>query len=98
MRSSHDSFIVDMPRGQGVISVTLDPLQLYGGVYHAVAWLMDAEDIIGLVRGASDWFTVKNPVAGLDLYDAIFEPRRDWRLTELSSVVPDEENLVRNSL
>lgn len=94
MRTSHDGVNLEVFQGEGVISVTLDPIQLHGGTYHVVAWLMDADDIIGLARGSSAWFEVKNPVAGLDPYDAVYAPFREWRLRGLSSPVSGEDRLT----
>jgi hypothetical protein len=84
VRTSLDNFDVFLSQGEGTISVTLDPIQLYGGTYYVVAWIMDAEDINGIVRGSSDWFQVKNRVPGRESQDAIFEPSRRWRHFETS--------------
>jgi lipopolysaccharide transport system ATP-binding protein len=88
MRTSLDNFRVPFAQGQGVISVTLEPLQLYGGTYYAVAWVMDAEDIDGIVRGASDWFEVENPIPGREAQDAVFEPNRRWNHYAISGSRP----------
>jgi hypothetical protein len=59
--------------------VKLEPLQLFGGMYYAIAWMMDAEDADGMARGSSDWFEVKNRVVGLEAQASVFEPRRQWK-------------------
>ncbi len=78
VRTSLDRFQISFEPGPGVVSLTLDPLQLYGGMYYAIAWVMDAEDIDGIARGSSDWFQVKNRVPGREAHDAVFEPNRRW--------------------
>jgi lipopolysaccharide transport system ATP-binding protein len=79
VRTSLDKFLVEFKPGQGTISVVFDPLQLFGGTYYAVAWVMDADDLDGITRATSEWFEVKNPVPGREAYDGIFEPNRSWR-------------------
>lgn len=89
MRTHLDGFDVSLKQGEGMIAVRLNPLQLYGGMYHAIAWVMDASDSVGITRGASDWFTVNNKVPGLDAQDAVYEPARAWRhevAAELKSI------------
>jgi lipopolysaccharide transport system ATP-binding protein len=78
MRSSLDNVQMSFEQGAGVVSLTLGPLQLYGGMYYAIAWIMDREDIDGITRGSSDWFQVKNRVPGREAQDAVFEPNRQW--------------------
>lgn len=78
MRTHLDQFLLHMNRGQGVISLKLDPLQLFGGIYYATSWIMNADDSDGMASGTSDWFEVRNHAAGLDAYESIFEPHRRW--------------------
>jgi lipopolysaccharide transport system ATP-binding protein len=79
VRSHADRFSMHIDRGQGEYSVTLYPLQLYGGVYRATTWIMNADDSDGLASGTSDWFEVNNRVAGKEPAAAVFEPRRKWQ-------------------
>lgn len=85
MRTSLDKFHVSLKRGQGILSVTIDPIQLYAGRFYVIAWIMDSEDIDGIVRGSSDWFQVSNPVPGRKALDAVFEPHRTWHHHEISN-------------
>jgi lipopolysaccharide transport system ATP-binding protein len=78
VRTSLDRFPIAIDRGAGVVSLTLEPLQLFGGTYHAVAWVTDADDTNGLSRGTSDWFEVRNRVPGQEPDDGVFEPARRW--------------------
>jgi lipopolysaccharide transport system ATP-binding protein len=77
-RTSVDGGALALGQGHGTVSVVLDPLQLFGGTYHAVAWFTDANDTNGYGRGTSDWFEVKNRTPGLDPHDGVFEPRYRW--------------------
>ncbi len=77
-RTSVDAVPIDLNPGQGAISVVLDPVQLFGGTYYVVAWILDAGASVGLSRATSDWFSVKNRVAGLDADDGVYEPTRRW--------------------
>ena len=58
MRTNLDEFPVCLKQGEGVISVVLDPLQLYGGGYFAQALFRDESDSWGLVSMWSDAFYV----------------------------------------
>jgi lipopolysaccharide transport system ATP-binding protein len=79
LRTQLDEFPVTLQKGEGIISVKLEPLQLFGGMYYAIAWMMDAEDADGMARGTSDWFEVKNRVVGLEAQASVFEPQRQWK-------------------
>ena len=78
-RTSLDEFPVTLEKGEGVISVRLDSNQLFGGMYYAVAWMMNAEDTNGSANGATDWFEIKNRTTGREAYDSVFEPKRMWK-------------------
>ena len=79
LRTQLDEFPITLNKGEGMISVQLEPLQLYGGMYYAIAWMMNADDSDGLARGTSDWFEVKNRVVGLEAQASVFEPQRRWK-------------------
>jgi lipopolysaccharide transport system ATP-binding protein len=79
MRSHLDQFSMQMEKGQGEYSVKLAPLQLFGGMYYAITWVMNADDSDGIAYGASEWFEVKNRTAGREAHTAVFEPNRQWR-------------------
>jgi len=79
VRTHLDEFPLSFERGKGTVSVVLDPIQLFGGTYYAVAWIMDANDSNGLASGHSEWFEVVNRVEGREAHDGVFEPVRRWR-------------------
>jgi len=78
MRSYLDGFPMTIEKGQGEYSLKLDPLQLYGGMYYATTWVMNADDSDGIATGASEWFEVKNRTSGREAQIAVFEPNRKW--------------------
>jgi lipopolysaccharide transport system ATP-binding protein len=78
MRSYLDQFPMAIEKGQGEYSVTIDPLQLFGGMYYAITWIMNADDSDGIAYGASEWFEVKNRTSGREAHVAVYEPNRIW--------------------
>ncbi len=78
-RTSLDEFPVTINKGEGTISVKLDSNQLFGGMYYAIAWMMNAEDSDGTANGATDWFEIKNRTTGREAHDSVFEPKRTWK-------------------
>ena len=78
MRSYLDQFPMTIEKGQGMYSLKVDPLQLFGGMYYAITWIMNADDSDGIAYGASEWFEVKNRTSGREAYTAVFEPNRKW--------------------
>ncbi len=94
MRTHLDQFQLNLNRGQGIISVKIDPLQLFGGLYYATAWMMDDQDANGLAYGASDWFEVKNRTAGRETHATVFEPFRQWSHSVSTSNSMDNDHLT----
>ena len=82
MRMTDDGARLSVKEGRGSFTVTLDPVQLAGGTYHAVAWVLDDTGVNGMARGTSDWFRVKGVVGGREADDAVFEPARRWSVRE----------------
>jgi hypothetical protein len=78
MRSHLDGYPMTIEKGEGEYSVKLDPLQLFGGTYYAITWIMNADDSDGIAYGASEWFEVKNRVPGREAHIAVYEPNRTW--------------------
>ena len=78
VRTFLDGFPMSFERGYGIVTLTIDPLQLYGALYFATVWVMDADDKDGLANASSDWFQVNNRVPGRPDLDAVFEPERTW--------------------
>lgn len=81
MRSYLDGYGMEIGKGQGEYSIKLDPMQLFGGMYYATTWVMNADDSDGIASGASEWFEVKNRVPGREAQIAVFEPNRTWSHT-----------------
>jgi len=78
MRSHLDQFPMAIEKGRGEYSVKVDPLQLFGGIYYATTWVMNADDSDGIAYGASEWFEVKNRTPGRGAHIAVYEPNRTW--------------------
>lgn len=78
MRSHLDGYPMTIEKGEGEYSVKLAPLQLFGGTYYAITWVMNADDSDGIAYGASDWFEVKNRAPGREAHIAVYEPNRTW--------------------
>lgn len=83
LRTSTDSFKLVVEHGTGVVSVVLDPVQLYTGTYFVRASFKDGSDTIGIVSGWSKLFHVRGSTLsyldkGPQFKDAIFEPSRRW--------------------
>lgn len=89
LRTHLDEYPITLEKGQGVISVKLEPNQLFGGMYYAIAWMMNAEDSDGTAYGASDWFEIKNRFTGLEAHASVFEPKRQWSQVWLPNPVED---------
>lgn len=78
-RTSLDGFPVSLEKGAGVISVKLESNQLFGGMYYASGWMMNAQDSDGSANGVTDWFEIKNRTPGREAHDSVFEPQRTWK-------------------
>ena len=78
MRTKIDKFLFTLNAGRGVLSLTLDPIQLYGGSFYIQAIIRDATDSYSIVSGYSDWFYVKGSVLSHHEMQGVFEPNRHW--------------------
>jgi lipopolysaccharide transport system ATP-binding protein len=80
MRTKLDDFDLYVDRGQGMISLYMDPLQLITGNYFAEAWFLNESDSMGIVSraGRSDWFSVKGKVLSYADDSGVFEPNTRW--------------------
>lgn len=80
MRTKLDKFDLSLNRGQGVISLCLEPLQLITGSYFVEAWFLNESDSMAIIprAGRSDWFSAKG--SGLSYTDdsGVFEPKARW--------------------
>jgi lipopolysaccharide transport system ATP-binding protein len=78
MRTSLDKFDLSIDSGKGIISVNLDPIQLYGGSYYVQAIFRDAADAHSFTSGSSDWFYVTGSALSHQEMNGVFEPHRTW--------------------
>lgn len=102
IRSHLDQFPMTIEKGQGTYSVKIDPLQLFGGMYYAITWIMNADDSDGIAYGASEWFEVKNRTSGRAAHIAVYEPNRTWKhnihfAVEAAGALPNERGLDDHS-
>ncbi len=96
MRSSLDDFPLSLRQGEGVVSVTLEPLQLYGGAYFVQAIFRDAADAHGIVSKMSDsFYVVGSPLSHQEM-NGVFEPNRRWRHEPAASFVwqPEGDQVI----
>lgn len=81
MRTKLDDFELLIERGQGVVTLVLDPVQLVSGAYYAEAWFLNSTDsmVITSKGGRSDWFSVKGSVLSYVSDSGVFEPNTHWQ-------------------
>ncbi len=80
LRTKLDGFDVFVERGQGTVTVALEPLQLVSGAYFAEAWFLNESDSMGITTrpGRSEWFQVQGTGLSYTETSGIFEPRTRW--------------------
>lgn len=80
MRTKLDDFQLELERGQGIILVNLEPLQLITGTYYVEAWFLNESDSMGIIprAGRSDWFSVKGSALSYSDDSGVFEPITRW--------------------
>lgn len=80
MRTKLDDYELAIERGQGVVNLFLEPLQLITGTYYAEAWFLNDTDSMGITThaGRSDWFTVKGAAMSYADDSGVFEPNTRW--------------------
>jgi lipopolysaccharide transport system ATP-binding protein len=80
MRTKLDNVELSVERGQGVVSVSLEPLQLVTGTYFAEAWFLNSNDSVAITpKGVrSDWFSVKGAALSYVDDSGVFEPNTRW--------------------
>lgn len=80
MRTKLDDYEVYLERGQGIISLYLEPLQLTTGTYFAEAWFLNESDSMAIIPkgGRSAWFSVKGSALSYADDSGIFEPNTRW--------------------
>ena len=88
LRSYLDGYPMSIEKGEGEYSVRIEPLQLFGGTYYAITWIMNADDSDGIAYGASEWFEVRNRAPGREAHIAVYEPNRTWSQNVRFSIGP----------
>jgi lipopolysaccharide transport system ATP-binding protein len=80
MRTKLDGFDLFVERGQGVIELVLNPLQLVGGSYYIEASFLNESDSLILTSrvSRSDWFTVQGSARSYN-EKSVFEPHTTWK-------------------
>jgi lipopolysaccharide transport system ATP-binding protein len=78
LRTKLDNIPINLKRGEGILAVTLDPIQLYGGTYFIHALIRDGEDTNTLTDKWSDQFYVKGSAFSYEPMNGVFEPNRSW--------------------
>jgi len=79
MRTQLDEYEFNIEQGNGVLSIELDPLQLYGGSYIIQAVFRDESDSWTLTSRWSEPFYVSGSPLSHQEMNGVFEPRRKWR-------------------
>ncbi len=88
MRTSLSNMKPSLCRGEGIISVTLQPIQVIGGLYFAEVWFLNDSDSMLLSHqpGRSNWFTVKGNSLSYEERSGVFEPQARWTQQVFSSI------------
>jgi len=79
MRTSLDNVRFSLKRGQGVVSVLLEPLQLITGTYTVEGAFLNESDSMEIAFGQSDWFFVKGEGLSYEERSGVFRPRTHWQ-------------------
>lgn len=90
MRTKLDNFELVVNKGQGCISLSIEPLQLVTGTYFAEAWFLNDGDSMTISPnpGRSDWFSVKGAGLSYEESSGIFEPNTHWAVTNNTAISP----------
>jgi hypothetical protein len=80
LRTKLDDYELTLERGQGVVSLHLEPLQINTGTYFAEAWFLNESDSMSIIPrgGRSDWFSVKGSALSYADDSGVFEPNTRW--------------------
>lgn len=80
LRTKLDDVRLDVMRGQGTVTLTLDPVQLVTGAYFAEAWFLNGSDSMGITSrpGRSDWFQIRGRALSDAQTGGVFEPHATW--------------------
>ncbi len=85
MRTKLDDFSIFVEKGQGIISLYVEPIQLVGGTYYVSAWFLDEADSMAITSAGhrSDWFTVKGAALSYEESSGVYEANARWRHREV---------------
>jgi lipopolysaccharide transport system ATP-binding protein len=78
MYSRVDGKSLFINQGNGVIKVSLNPLQLFPGAYYVAATIKNAQESMVHDLAYSDWFQVAGVEQAYKDLDAVYEPHRTW--------------------
>lgn len=78
MRTSLDNVRFTVNRGEGVVCVTLEPLQLITGSYIIEGGFLNESDSMGITVKRSDWFFVQGDGLSYEERNGVFRPRTHW--------------------
>lgn len=97
VRTKLDDVCLTATRGQGFVSLFLEPLQLVTGAYYAEAWFLNESDSMAITpyAGRSDWFQVRGRALSYANDSGIFQPHSRWQqVTSTGQTLPvlDYEN------
>lgn len=92
--SNVDGVPLSITKGDGEITVKLQPFQLFPGTYYAVATLKDKIGSFNHDMAYSDWFHVEGEMAGYEDLDAVYEPNRVWDHQPSTESAQPAENIV----
>jgi len=78
VRTKLDGVNLTLKRGEGSVSLLLEPLQLRGGTYFVQAILRDADDLFSISTSSSPFFSVLGSKNTFSEMNGVYEPNRSW--------------------
>lgn len=78
MSTKLDHVELTLYEGGGVISVTVNPIQLITGTYVIEAYILNESASLALASKTSKHFFVSGSSKGHDQYFGVYEPRKSW--------------------
>jgi len=78
VRTSQNNVQFQLDKGTGIVSVTLDPVQLITGTYYLEGYFLNETDSLGIIGKRSDWFYVKGSGLSYEERRGVFEPNASW--------------------
>lgn len=92
LRTSLDDVQVSLERGKGVVTITLDPLQLVSGTYFCESHFLNATDSMVITSSRSDWFFVNGSGLSYEERSGVFKPNARWEHFQNSAGSPNPTN------